>query len=250
MAETLIESDLFGHERGSFTGATERRQGRFELARGGTIFLDEIAELSRSAQSKLLRVLHEGRFERVGGTATLESNARVIAATNADLREHMSSGRFREDLFYRLHVLPIHVPSLDERRSDLLALARHFVTRACEHHRLPELRLTDEAAIGIEAAEWPGNIRQLENTIEAAVIRAVGDDSPTIKTVHLFPEADAGAEDTTLDFHQATRRFQRELLRRTLSEAGGNVAETARRLGIARAHVYNLFKSLGVQRTD
>jgi Nif-specific regulatory protein len=250
MTETLIESELFGHERGAFTGATERRRGRFELAGGGTLFLDEVAELSRSAQSKLLRVLHEGRFERVGGTVTLESDVRVIAATNADLGERMASGRFREDLFYRLHVLPIHVPSLAERPSDVQPLARFFVARACEHHRLGELELSDEAAISIEAADWPGNVRQLENTIEAAVIRAAGDDSPTVRTTHLFPDAQAKTEETGLNLHQATRRFQRDLLLRTLSEAGGNVAETARRLGIARAHVYNLFKSLGVQRTD
>jgi Nif-specific regulatory protein len=247
--ENLIESELFGHEKGSFSGATERRRGRFELAGGGTIFLDEVAELSRAAQSKLLRILQEGRFERVGGTATLESRARVVAATNADLEEHLASGRFREDLFYRLNVLPIHVPSLAERRSDVVPLARFFTERACARHRRPELRLTEEAEIAIDAADWPGNVRQLENAVEAAAIRAAGDDSSAVDIGHLFPdEARAVEGSTTLTLQQATRRFQRDLLRRTLAEADGNIAETARRLGIARAHVYNLLKSLGVER--
>jgi DNA-binding NtrC family response regulator len=249
--ENLIESELFGHEKGSFTGATERRRGRFEQAGGGTIFLDEVAELSRAAQSKLLRVLQEGRFERVGGTATLESGARVIAATNADLQQHLASGRFREDLFYRLNVLPIHVPSLAERRGDVIALARHFAERACRRHRLADLPLSGEAETSIEAAEWPGNVRQLENAVEAAVIRAAGEDAHHVGTSHLFPDhAPAALEESGLSLQQATRRFQRDLLRRTISEADGNIAETARRLGIARTHVYNLIKSLGLQRLD
>jgi transcriptional regulator with GAF, ATPase, and Fis domain len=248
--DNLIESELFGHERGSFTGATERRRGRFELAGRGTIFLDEIAELSRAAQGKLLRVLQEGRFERVGGTATIESSARVIAATNADLEKHLASGRFREDLFYRLNVLPIHVPSLAERRSDLVSLARCFAERARERHRLPEILLSEEAEIAIQTTEWPGNVRQLENAVEAAVIRAAGDDSSAVETAHLFPGEERTVEASTLTLQQATRRFQRDFLQRALTEANGNVAETARRLGIARTHVYNLIKSLGIERLD
>jgi Nif-specific regulatory protein len=248
--EALIESELFGHERGAFTDAKMQKQGVFERAGGGTLFLDEVTELSRSAQSKLLRVLQEGRFERVGGTNTLKSDARVIAATNADVVALVESGAFRDDLYQRLNVLSIHVPSLADRRSDVLELAQHFVAQACQRREVkPHLDLSGEAMVGIEAAEWRGNIRQLENTIEMAVIRADADKSATIRIAHLFPGAAATVDDLPYTLQQATHRFQRDFLCRTLKEAGDNVAETARRLGISRAHVYNLFKSLNVQRS-
>jgi two-component system response regulator HydG len=180
LPETLLESELFGHERGAFTGATERRLGRFELAHGGTIFLDEIGDLPPTAQTKLLRVLQSQEFERVGGTNTLKIDVRVIAATNKDLEAAVRAGQFREDLWYRLYVFPLTLPPLRERRDDIPLLTEHFLRRYAERHRRRLRGLTPRALDLLMRYEWPGNVRELEHTIERAVILARGE--------HITPE--------------------------------------------------------------
>jgi Nif-specific regulatory protein len=245
----LLESELFGHEKGAFTGALSRRSGRFEIARNGTLFLDEIGELSLGAQGKLLRVLQERQFERVGGTETLESNARVIAATNVDLARAMEGGRFREDLFYRLQVLPVRLPTLAERRVDIVPLARAAVDEVCQRHALRPLMLSIEAEHALMNAKWPGNVRQLSNIVEAGSIRAAGSGESTILPHHLFPQNEnEGIPDEKAIFQDATRRFQKDFVAKTLIESEWNVSEAARRLGVSRGHVYNLMKALGVER--
>jgi transcriptional regulator with GAF, ATPase, and Fis domain len=168
----LFESEFFGHVRGSFTGAVRDRVGRFQLADGGTLFLDEVGEIPIELQSKLLRVLQEGEFERVGDDSTRRVNVRVVAATNRDLRAEVAEGRFRLDLFYRLAVFPLEVPPLRDRRDDIPALAAHFIRSACQRFHLPEPRLTERQLSIAKAYHWPGNIRELQNVIERAIILA------------------------------------------------------------------------------
>jgi transcriptional regulator with GAF, ATPase, and Fis domain len=246
--DPLVESELFGHERGAFTGAIAARPGRFELAQNGTLFLDEVGALSPNAQSKLLRVLQQGEFDRVGGARTLKTNARVIAATNEDLEAALEQGRFREDLFYRLHVLPVRLPPLSERRDDLPILARAFVAAACERHSFPLMTLSRAGERAVLAAQWPGNIRQLENVVEAAVIRATGDGRAQVEREHLFPASEGSEVAEPGSFHEATRQFQVELLERALADNKWNVSATARQLKLTRAHVYNLMRSFGIGR--
>jgi DNA-binding NtrC family response regulator len=170
VSETLIESEFFGHERGAFTGAAERREGRFEIADGGTLLLDEISEISPRLQAKLLRVLQEREFERVGGSKTLKTDVRVLATTNRDLRKAVANGDFREDLFYRLNVFPVHVPALRERQQDIPILADHFLQRFARRHGLQIPGFSAQALAALRAHSWPGNVRELQNTIERAVI--------------------------------------------------------------------------------
>ena len=170
LSESLMESEFFGHEKGSFTGATERREGRFELANGGTLLLDEISEISPRLQAKLLRVLQEREFERVGGTKTIQVDVRVLATTNRDLGKSVEKGDFREDLYYRLNVFPVAVPPLRERQGDVELLARHFLHHFCRQHGKADVVLTPECISVLEAHRWPGNVRELQNTVERAVI--------------------------------------------------------------------------------
>jgi DNA-binding NtrC family response regulator len=170
LSESLMESEFFGHEKGAFTGATERREGRFELASGGTLLLDEISEISPRLQAKLLRVLQEREFERVGGTKTIQVDVRVLATTNRDLGKSVEKGDFREDLYYRLNVFPVSVPPLRERRGDIELLARHFLNHFCRQHGKADVALTAECISILEAHRWPGNVRELQNTVERAVI--------------------------------------------------------------------------------
>jgi DNA-binding NtrC family response regulator len=170
LSESLMESEFFGHEKGAFTGATERREGRFELASGGTLLLDEISEISPRLQAKLLRVLQEREFERVGGTKTIQVDVRVLATTNRDLGRSVEKGDFREDLYYRLNVFPVSVPPLRERKGDIELLARHFLNHFCKQHGKADVALTPECISILEAHRWPGNVRELQNTVERAVI--------------------------------------------------------------------------------
>ena len=183
LPETLLESELFGHEKGAFTGAVAQRKGRFEQAVKGTIFLDEIGEMSPATQKKLLRVLQERSFERVGGNVTIKANVRVIAATNRDLQQEVSEGNFREDLFYRLNVINIHLPPLHERKDDIPVLVQHFLSRYAKKNQSPVPQITEEAMAALTAFHWPGNVRQLENTIERAVVLAQGQ---LIEPTHLL----------------------------------------------------------------
>jgi Nif-specific regulatory protein len=247
----LVESELFGHEKGAFTGADRLRRGRFEIADRGTLFLDEIGELPPAAQAKLLQLLQSGRYHPLGSAQAVQADVRVIAATNVDLEEAVAERRFREDLFYRLQVLPVRLPSLAERSEDVVELARCFCAAASERHGLRKLTLTPGAQRAVEAAEWPGNVRQLAHAIEAAVIRAAGEGAQMLERQHVFPntETTMNPAQTTPTFQEATRHFQRDLLQRTLEETGWNVTEAARRLDLARSHVYNLIRAFGFQRT-
>src|SRR5208282_2516865 len=184
LPESVIESELFGHERGSFTGAQEQRRGRFELADGGTLFLDEVGELSQAVQAKLLRVLQEGEFQRVGGSVTLKVDVRVIAATNRDLEKEVAESRFRADLFWRLNVFPLRVPPLRERRSDIVLLADYFAEKHGRRSGKPILRISSPAIDLLMTYHWPGNVRELENCIERAVILST---DAVIHAYHLPP---------------------------------------------------------------
>jgi Nif-specific regulatory protein len=252
LPEPLIESELFGAAAGAHSTANRPMAGKVAAAEGGTLFLDEIAELATPAQAKLLQLLQSKQYFRLGGAEPIRADIRLIAATNTDLEQAVRERRFREDLFYRLQVLPIRLPSLAERREDIGDLALHFLESARKRHSLPRLDLSRGALRALEAAEWPGNLRQLAHAIEAAAIRAAGEGVTQVEIRHVFPEAAGSpeAEDEPLTFQEATRRFQREILHKTLDETGWNVAETARRLDLARSHVYNLIKAFGLDRAS
>jgi len=222
--ESLIENELFGHERGAFTGADRRRPGRFELARGGTIFLDEIGELPLAVQAKVLRVLDGGGFERIGGGETLAADARVVAATNRDLAAMAEAGQFRRDLLFRLEIFPIALPSLAERASDLPRLARHLLGEVAARHRVAPPQLAPEALAWLEGAAWPGNVRQLANLLERAVILHPG---ARVGLAELKQLAAAGAAAV------GEAAGESERLRRALAEAGGDKRRAAAALGLS-----------------
>jgi len=232
LPESVIESELFGHEKGAFTGAQEQRRGRFELADGGTLFLDEIGELSQAVQAKLLRVLQEGEFQRVGGSSTLRTEARVIAATNRDLEKEVAEGRFRSDLYWRLNVFPLHVPPLRERRSDIILLADHFAEKHGRRSGKPILRISSPAIDLLVTYHWPGNVRELENCIERAVILST---DSVIHAYHLPPSlqsADSTGTGPASTLDASLARLERELLVEALKICRGNAAAASRRLGI------------------
>jgi two-component system nitrogen regulation response regulator NtrX len=245
--EELIESELFGHERGAFTGAVSRKRGRFELAHGGTIFLDEIADMSLMTQAKVLRILQEHTFERVGGVETIEVDVRVIAATNKNLEEEIAAGRFREDLYYRLAVIPFRVPPLRDRLEDVPVLARAFVEEFCRDSGLRPKRLTEAALELLQAHAWPGNVRELRNLMERLVIMTAGE---VIDGLHLPETLGAGTLDgrnggPTLE--QAKREFERDWLLVKLREHGGNISRTAAAIGIARESLSRKVKAFGIE---
>jgi DNA-binding NtrC family response regulator len=247
--EELIESELFGHEKGAFTGAIQRKRGRFEMADGGTIFLDEIGDMSLMTQAKILRILQEHRFERVGGNETIEVNVRVIAATNKDLQVEMSSGRFREDLFYRLNVIPFHVPALRERRDDIPRLVERFLARYAAESGRPTRQITPKAMAKLRDYAWPGNVRELQNIVERAIVLS---DSNTVTAEALPVELRRGLEefhveipDEQLSIKQALAelvpRIERELITRALKLTNNNRTRAARLLEIShRSLLYKL----------
>lgn len=233
LPESVVESELFGHERGAFTGAISTRKGRFELAHGGTIFLDEIGDLSPTTQIKLLRVLQEREFERVGGSVTIKTDVRIITATNRDLEGLIKENKFREDLYYRLNVFPIHVPPLRERKTDIPLLADYFVEKYSKANMKEVLRISTPAIDMLMSYHWPGNVRELENCMERAVL--LSSDKvihshhlpPTLQTAQASGTSSTGALDTTLD------SMERDLLLDALKSSGGNKAKAARALGIS-----------------
>ena len=249
LSETLLESELFGHERGAFTGATERKRGRLELADGGTFFLDEVGELKPELQAKLLRVLQERRFERVGGSRTLEVDVRWIAATNRDLRAMIEDGRFREDLYHRLAVFPIKLPALRDRPADLLPLARTLLDRIARDLKRTLPRLAPAAEKLLLAASWRGNVRELANTLERAAILADGD---VIDASHIWLEGGATPRAAApVAAHGGEVRpladLEREAILHALEVVGGNRRRAAELLGIGERTLYDRLKKYGVE---
>jgi len=258
----LVESEMFGHERGAFTGATERRQGRFELADGGTLFLDEVGDLGAEAQAKLLRVLETGVVERLGGERPFTVNVRVLAATNKDLRHAVGQRQFREDLWFRLNVLPIHIPPLRERPDDIPPLVRHCAVR-CAARLGRAVRLDAGALQLLTAYRWPGNVRELANIVERLAILAPGggetitaDDVTRViphgqdggrSAIAPTPGGDAAGAAPDVALAEALDQHERELIARALSAARGNVAEAARKLSTDRANLYRRMRRLGIE---
>ncbi|PKL25488.1 MAG: sigma-54-dependent Fis family transcriptional regulator [Spirochaetae bacterium HGW-Spirochaetae-3] len=246
LPESVIESELFGHERGAFTGAVAQRKGRFELAHGGTLFLDEIGELSQQVQVKLLRVLQEREIERVGGNAVVRVDVRVIAATNRRLEDEILAGRFREDLYYRLNVFPIRVPPLRERKSDIVLLADYFAEKYSRRNGKPIKRISSPALDLFTSYHWPGNVRELENCIERAAILST---DMVIHSYHLPPSlqsAQSTNTEPTTTLEAALSRLEKELIVEALKISRGNMASASRRLGISerqmglRVHHYGI----------
>jgi len=231
LPETIIESELFGHEKGAFTGATTDRKGRFELAHGGTLFLDEIGDVPPSIQIKLLRVIQEREFERIGGTRTIKVNVRLVTATNKDLLALVNQGKFREDLYYRLHVFPIYVPPLRKRKADIVLLADYFLEKYAKESSKQIRRLSSSVIDMLMSYHWPGNVRELENVIERSVLVAEGD---VIHPHHLPPTlqtAEASGTETKGDLKDMVESYEKDLIRDALKSTRGNIAAAARSLG-------------------
>jgi transcriptional regulator with GAF, ATPase, and Fis domain len=247
LSEHLLESDLFGHERGAFTGAYSQKKGKLELADGGTVFLDEVAELAPHLQAKLLRVLQEREFERVGGVHTLKTNVRIIAATNRNLQENVKKESFREDLFFRLNVVQINVPPLRERKTDIPLLAQHFVNKYSERCNRKVVGLSKKVREVLSNYEWTGNVRELENVIERAIVLG---STETIMPEDLPDEILENAdfiESSPTGFHQQLKEAKQKIIVTALMEASGNYTEAAHALGIHPNNLHRLIKSLGIK---
>ena len=246
LAETLLESELFGHERGAFTGADRRREGRFVQAHGGTLFLDEIGETSPAMQAKLLRVLQEHELQRVGGQETIRVDVRIIVATNRDLEEEVAAGRFREDLYYRLNVVELEVPPLRDRHGDIPLLATYFLRRFADKNNRAVSGITPECMDILNRYPWPGNVRELEHCIERGVILMRGD-YLDVNALPLAVQRWAGANEPRETGEPSTlKEAEKALILKTLEETGGNRSEAARRLQITRKTLLNKLKSYGI----
>jgi two-component system, NtrC family, nitrogen regulation response regulator NtrX len=249
--DDLIESELFGHEKGSFTGAVALRKGKFDLAHQGTLFLDEIGDMSLKTQAKVLRILQERKFERVGGLRTIEVDVRLIAATNKDLEEEIRKGNFREDLFYRLNVIPFHVPTLRERPDDIPRLAAHFLDFFCRKESREIKALSPEATEAILHYDWPGNVRELKNIIERLVIMVA---DPIIEVRHL-PAAmhrrmvarAANSASDVATFREAKEEFEKDFILQKLEEYDWNISRTAEAIEIERSNLHRKIKSFGIE---
>ena len=249
----LIESELFGHMKGSFTGAFADRAGKFEQADGGTLFLDEIGDMSLSAQAKLLRVLQEGVVTRIGGSKSIQVDVRVLAATNKDIESEIVEGRFREDLLYRLNVVPIEVPPLRERLEDVPALVEHFAEQLAASAGVPGKKFAADAVARFQARSWPGNIRELRNAVERALILAPGRTVTAVDVDRLLPAGEApaaGAADPGRPhtFETFKQEAERSFLARQLKEHDWNVSETARALKMPRSNLYKKIERYGLSR--
>ncbi len=254
--EELIESELFGHEKGAFTGATEKKRGKFDLAHEGTIFLDEVADMSLKAQAKILRILQEKKFERVGGNKLIDMDVRVLAATNKSLEKEMDAGHFRQDLYYRLHVIPLHVPTLRERKEDIKLLAERFLLDFAVKEGQPQKVLTADALALLMQHDWPGNVRELKNIIERLIILTPSNEI-TAKDIPLLnakiengvPSGDSGVVAADL-LKDAKMDFERQFIIKKLEENEGNISRTAEAIGLERSNLHKKIKSLKVMTKD
>ncbi|MBI2712059.1 MAG: sigma-54-dependent Fis family transcriptional regulator [Bdellovibrio sp.] len=267
--EELIESELFGHEKGSFTGATQLRRGKFDLANGGTLFLDEIGDMSLKTQAKILRILQEQKFERVGGAQTISVDVRIVAATNKDLKNEIQEGNFREDLYYRLNVIPFNIPPLRERKEDISVLAAHYLKEFATLHGRALRDLSPEASQVLSAYSWPGNVRELKNLIERVVIltpeseegfgisaadllRNLQDDGFTVRmeeagilgrTPPQSPEVGVAEDTGGKNLRDARQEFEKDFILQTLKKNEWNISRTAQALGIERSHLHRKIRS-------
>jgi sigma-54 dependent transcriptional regulator, acetoin dehydrogenase operon transcriptional activator AcoR len=241
LPEGTLESELFGHIKGAFTGAYRDKKGRFELANGGTIFLDEVGELPPTTQVKLLRVLQDGTFERVGGEEQIRVDIRVLSASNRDLRQMVSRGQFREDLFYRLCVVPVELPPLRERRNDIPLLAEHFIELACEEGNRRKPMLSSAAIAVLLDHRWPGNVRELQNAIQYSLVKSKGE---RIEPSHLPPEIASQASIPARSRRPRSRKLRLKDVQEALERCGGNKARAARELGVGRATLYRFLDDL------
>jgi two-component system, NtrC family, nitrogen regulation response regulator NtrX len=249
--EELIESELFGHEKGAFTGATEKKRGKFDLAHEGTIFLDEVADMSLKAQAKILRILQEKKFERVGGNKLIDMDVRVLAATNKDLEEEMKAGRFRQDLYYRLHVIPLCVPPLRDRKEDIKPLVERFLMDFTTKEGLEPKTITDEALSLLMKHDWPGNVRELKNIIERLIILTPSNEitAKDIPFLNTKEESEAALCDQSLtgdSLKDAKMDFERQFILKKLEENEGNISKTAEAIGLERSNLHKKLKSLKV----
>jgi len=253
--EELIESELFGHERGAFTGATQLRRGKFDLANGGTLFLDEIGDMSLKTQAKILRILQEQKFERVGGAQTIVADVRVVAATNKDLKAEIYKGHFREDLFYRLNVIPFVIPPLRDRKEDIPILANHFLKEFAIAHGRKERTLTHEGLGVLTTYPWPGNVRELRNLVERLVIlTAASEEGTPIMAAHLLDQLkgeilnDANQNVVPArSLRDARHEFEKDFILKTLNELDWNISRSAQLLGIERSYLHRKIKSYGIE---
>jgi DNA-binding NtrC family response regulator len=246
LSKDLLESELFGHEKGAFTGAHQLKKGKMELAHGGTVFLDEVGDISAELQTKLLRFLQEREFDRVGGTRPIRVDVRVIAATSRDLSISVKEGRFRKDLFYRLNVIPVSLPALRDRKEDIPVLCEFFLRRFALETKKNFTRFTEEAEARLVAYEWPGNVREMANVIERAVVLGQG---PKVTLDDLSPRIAYAEEERTADglsYRTAVDTARADIIRRALDHTHGNRAAAARVLGLHKTHLLNLIKSLGI----
>jgi DNA-binding NtrC family response regulator len=246
LPESLAESELFGHEKGAFTGAVASRPGRFELAHGGTLFLDEVGTLSAGVQAKLLRALESREIERVGGRRAIPVDFRLISATNEDLEERVRQGTFREDLFYRINTVPIHIPPLREREDDILILTEHFLAKFSARHRRPGVRLSPAVVERFRSHNWKGNVRELEHVIEMLVLFAEGEEISEQDLPRALREVSSPRRGPALPFAQAVAEFERRLLSEAIAEERGVKAQAARRLGLDGNQIKYLCRKYGL----
>jgi two-component system nitrogen regulation response regulator NtrX len=249
--DELIESELFGHEKGAFTGATTKKRGKFEIANGGTIFLDEIGDMSFKTQAKILRILQEQKFERVGGTRTLTVDVRVIAASNKDLEEEIEKGTFRDDLYYRLNVIPIEVPPLRNRTDDIPLLVETFL-KGFHKEGCGDLRtMTPEAIKHLQAYPWPGNVRELKNLVERMAIMTESKVIDAADIPHSYKRKGPVVPDDGMlgadSLKEAKKQFEMAYIMRKLSENANNISQTADSIGIERSHLHKKIKSFGLK---
>jgi two-component system nitrogen regulation response regulator NtrX len=243
----LIESELFGHLKGAFTGAVENKRGKFELADGGTMFLDEIGDMSLLTQAKVLRVLQESRFTRLGGSQEVRVDVRVIAATNKNLDEEITAGRFRQDLLFRINVIPIRIPGLEQRREDIPLLVEEFIRQFARRTGVRPKRVSAGAIEILQAHNWPGNVREVRNLVERLMIM-VPDEEITPPMLDLSPAGrHPGNDGAFVTLRQARERFEREYVDRVVGACGGNMSQAARVLGLERSHLYRKLRSLGLR---